>query len=145
MKGEVLRLQLAGVDVEPVDGTGFIGQDEVAGFYLVGAALGALAASGGDCVDGAIGIHECGGMGRQMALPVQDEIFPAQGQGDGGRFRPGIGHKHFIGAGPLGIGQTGLLAAQEAAGRAKQCGRQDGKQVSHRNLHDSTYSTSDSV
>ena len=125
-----------------MDGTEFVGQNEDVGSNFIGAALGALAGGGGDCVDGAVGIHECGGVGRQMAIPVQDEIFPAQGQGDGGRFRPGIGHKHFIGAGPLGVGQTGLLAAQEAAGRAKQSGHQDRKQVSHRNLQ---LSSSDSV
>ena len=132
LEGDVLRLQLAGDDVEPMDRAGLGGQDEGVGLHLVGPALGVLAGGGGDRVDGAVGIHVHGRMGRQMALRVQDElVLGPQAQGDGGRLRAGIRHERLIGAGPLGIGETGLVSTQKAAGRAKEGGRQEGKEVFH--------------
>lgn len=118
-----------------MDRAGFGGQDDGVGLHLVGPALGVLAGGGGDRVDGAVGIHVHGRMGRQMALRVQDElVLGPQAQGDGGRLRAGIRHERLIGAGPLGIGETGLVSTQKAAGRAKEGGRQEGEEVFHRNL-----------
>ena len=114
-----------------MEGAVVLFQENLVAFHLVGAFPGVFAGETGEGVDGAVGIDNGGGIGRHDAILHHGKFRSTEGQRDGNRFRPGVGHKYLIDTGPYGIGITGPHIAQDTAGQAQNGAREKEKGTFH--------------
>lgn len=115
-----------------MDGAIGLFQDDFVAFYFVGALPGVFPGEAGEDVDGAVGVHVGGGMGRHYAFLLQGKaVLGIERQRGRGRFRPGIGNEHLRDTDPFRLGIIGLLIAQDAARRAHHDTREKEKNTFH--------------
>ena len=114
-----------------MDGAVVLFQENLVAFHFVSALAGVFPGETGVGVDGAVGIDIGSGIGWHDAFLHHGIFRGAEGQRDGDRFRPGVGHEYLIDSGPFGICITGLHIAQDTAGHAHHGAREKEEKTFH--------------